>query len=137
MPAYRLYRCGDGRSVALGALEPKFWRGFLELLELPGLDGAGLDAGPTGAAAARAVERRLAERPAADWLRRAEAAGLPLAPVNGVAEGAADPCCAEGTLFPALPGARAGSAPAPGADTRRLLRGAGLSDAEIARLRAG
>src|SRR5581483_9002021 len=24
-PAYRYYRCGDGRYVAVGALEPKFW----------------------------------------------------------------------------------------------------------------
>lgn len=32
---YNLYECGDGRYVALGALEPKFWTGFCKLAGKP------------------------------------------------------------------------------------------------------
>ena len=36
-PGYGIYRCRDGGYVALGALEPKFWRRFCELVERPDL----------------------------------------------------------------------------------------------------
>ena len=31
-PCYRIYRCGDGKSLSLAALEPKFWSAFVELI---------------------------------------------------------------------------------------------------------
>jgi crotonobetainyl-CoA:carnitine CoA-transferase CaiB-like acyl-CoA transferase len=34
---YHLYRCGDGRYVTVGALEPQFWRALCEALGLPDL----------------------------------------------------------------------------------------------------
>ncbi len=37
LACYRLYRCSDGRFVALGALEPQFFAAFCELLEQPEL----------------------------------------------------------------------------------------------------
>jgi alpha-methylacyl-CoA racemase len=33
-PNYRCYTCSDGRFVAVGALEPQFWRGLIETLGL-------------------------------------------------------------------------------------------------------
>jgi crotonobetainyl-CoA:carnitine CoA-transferase CaiB-like acyl-CoA transferase len=83
-PAYRLYACADGARVALGALEPKFWRGTAELLGLPEHAADGLDLGERGAAAARAAAARFAERPRAEWLALAEARGLPLTAVHDV-----------------------------------------------------
>src|SRR3954454_17376022 len=34
-PCYNIYRCADGRYIALGALEPHFWARLCELVELP------------------------------------------------------------------------------------------------------
>ena len=35
LPNYNLYRCADGKYVALGALEPKFWQNFCTAIEQP------------------------------------------------------------------------------------------------------
>ncbi|WP_280424736.1 CaiB/BaiF CoA transferase family protein [Nocardia carnea] len=34
-PFYDTYQCSDGRYVAIGALEPKFWRCFVETADVP------------------------------------------------------------------------------------------------------
>ncbi|MGV0793186.1 CaiB/BaiF CoA transferase family protein [Mycolicibacterium sp. XJ1819] len=34
-PQYEVYECADGKFVAVGALEDKFWARFMELLDLP------------------------------------------------------------------------------------------------------
>jgi crotonobetainyl-CoA:carnitine CoA-transferase CaiB-like acyl-CoA transferase len=145
-PAYRLYTCGDGARVALGALEPKFWDAFVEALELPELAGDGLDVGEAGARAAARVAARLAGHPRAHWLALAAARGLPLTPVHDLDAALREPLYAaamrelpaeEGTVraprpfldFPAPPAARA---PALGEGTARILAEFGASDEEIA-----
>ena len=35
LPCYATYRCADGRHMAVGALEGKFWKGCCEVLERP------------------------------------------------------------------------------------------------------
>ena len=35
LPNYNIYRCKDAKWVALGALEPKFWKGFCEHFQHP------------------------------------------------------------------------------------------------------
>lgn len=35
IPNYNIYPCKDGKWIALGSLEPKFWKGFCELAEKP------------------------------------------------------------------------------------------------------
>ncbi len=119
---YRLYRCGDGERVALGALEPKFWRAFVEAVGLPELAGDGLDAGPRGDRAAAAVAARLAERPSEHWLELAGERGIPLSPVRSAAEAARDPSSGETCSF--LPGfpSPGGRAPRCGEHTERVLR---------------
>ncbi len=37
LPCYRLYKAADGRHMAVGSLELKFWQGLCEVLELPEL----------------------------------------------------------------------------------------------------
>lgn len=37
LPCYRLYKTADGRHMAVGSLELKFWQGLCEVLELPEL----------------------------------------------------------------------------------------------------
>lgn len=80
-PAYNVYTCADGKRVALGALEPKFWDGVLRLTGLSGLSGLALDHGPEGQRAIESVAAVLAREPAAFWVEKARAEGLPLTPV--------------------------------------------------------
>ena len=91
-PFYRTYRCADGRFVAVGALEAKFYR---ELLAVTGLD-ADLD--PAGQyrredwpAAAAVFARRFAERGRDDWAAAAADRDCCLTPVLDFAEAAAHP----------------------------------------------
>ena len=56
-PCYRVYECADGRFVAVGALEPKFWTALVEALERPDLQVRHLDDSPEAHAALEAVFR--------------------------------------------------------------------------------
>ena len=113
LPAYRCYRCADGRSVALCALEPKFWTGFLDLVGLPDLAGAGLDPGPEGRAAAERVGEALGREPSAHWLDKAIERALPLSAVNSLDE-AASGASPVAPFFEATPAPGGGSIRAPG-----------------------
>lgn len=127
VPAYRVYPCADGEPVALGALEPKFWIAFLEMVGIAGEAGDGLDAGPAGAEIARRIEERLAERPREHWLEVAVARGVPLTAVRGAGEAEEDVYYRENapTRRSLLPGGRDPAAlaavPELGADTARVL----------------
>ncbi|MDX1388830.1 MAG: CoA transferase, partial [Acidobacteriota bacterium] len=90
-PAYRLYRCGDGKRIAVGALEPKFWKTFVDVLGLPDLSGAGLDPGPRGEETARKVQETLVTRPRAEWLALLAEYHLPVTAVHGLEDAFADP----------------------------------------------
>ena len=81
-PAYRLYLCGDGLELALGALEPKFWEGFVDAIGIPELAPDGLDPGARGRRATRRVEDKLRTRPREYWLDLAREKNLPVTPVN-------------------------------------------------------
>jgi crotonobetainyl-CoA:carnitine CoA-transferase CaiB-like acyl-CoA transferase len=77
-PCYRLYACGDGERIALGAVEPKFWVEFVRLLDLPDLADRGRDTGPAGREAAERVARALARNPRSHWLKLFAERGLPV-----------------------------------------------------------
>jgi len=63
-PRYRIYRTADGRHLAVGALEDKFWQAFCEIAQVP----APLrDDSRDPAATIAAVEALVAARPAAHW----------------------------------------------------------------------
>ncbi len=146
-PCYGLYRCGDGRSLAVGALEPKFWLGFVRMLGLPHLADAGLDTGEAGAAARREVLEALGANPAAHWAELARAEGLPVTVVATVEESVGDPCLQDelppeevelpdGSSLPlpgswlAAAGRRALRAPSLGEHTKAVLREIGLANGE-------
>ena len=90
-PCYRIYRCGDGKSLSLAALEPKFWSAFVELIGADELEGSAFALAEDGVRTVAAVERALATRPRDRWLQFAEERGLPMGPVRGFDEAAADP----------------------------------------------
>ncbi len=97
-PCYRTYRCGDGRELSLGALEPKFWAAFVQLIDAEDLAGAAFALGDDGARTVAAVERALSHHPREHWLRIAEKRSLPLGPVHGFDEAVAEPVFAEAGL---------------------------------------
>ncbi len=124
--AYRRYRCGDGREIAVAALEPKFWSALVDVLGLPELAGAGLDTGPDGRAAADRVEAAFAARPRSHWLDVASRARLPVSPVNTPEEARADDSLHRSIQLPA---ASPSAEPAPrlGEHTMAVKRELGLT----------
>lgn len=80
-PCYRRYRCGDGLEIAVSTIEPKFWIGFLSILDLEDLALAGMDDGEEGLAAVEKIHEALSARPRAEWLVQFKAVGLPVSPV--------------------------------------------------------
>ena len=68
-PCYRLYRCGDGH-LSLGALEPKFWRAFVDAVELPHLADQAYADGEEAAVVVSEIEAVLLQRSRAEWAER-------------------------------------------------------------------
>ena len=67
MPCYGVYRCGDGKYLSIGSLEPKFWLGLVSALGLEHLSGDGLSMDPDGESARAAVEKVLATKSRDEW----------------------------------------------------------------------
>jgi crotonobetainyl-CoA:carnitine CoA-transferase CaiB-like acyl-CoA transferase len=155
-PLVNLYRCGDGRWIALGmvTIRADTWRLLCEALGRPEWQdderfATRRSLGRNAREAIRVLDRAFAERPAAEWLARLRAAGLSSAPVNRAEELAEDPAVVEeGLLARTARGLRFvrspftiegteiadGDAPALGADGFAALRELGLPDEEIADL---
>ena len=96
---YNVYQAADGRSLALGCLEPKFWAAFCQMVEQPDWTRQQFD--PTLQPALKAgVAALLAGQAASDWLERAAGRDIPLTLVNTLADLPADPqFAARGVLF--------------------------------------
>lgn len=110
-PCYGVYACGDGRRLVLGAIEPKFWAGFVEVLGLGELAGQGFDPGPEGRRAAAQVAEVLGSRPREHWLELCQAAGLPVTPVDDLAGATAGGYLAGADLTTADPAGRREAGP--------------------------
>jgi alpha-methylacyl-CoA racemase len=149
-PWYRAYATRDGRFVTVGPLEPKFYAQFLTRLgfdpeQWPQWD---MTRWPE---LERRLEETFAARTVGDWDRLLEGSDVCYAPVLSFAEGARHPHVAhrgtyvevDGVLQPApaprfarTPGAIGLPPPWPGADTRSVLEGLGLSVETVAELLA-
>jgi crotonobetainyl-CoA:carnitine CoA-transferase CaiB-like acyl-CoA transferase len=82
LACYGLYRTNDGRHLAVGALERKFWDAFCQVLGREDLKPRHL---PADAAATQALRAELAEiiasQPLAHWRQRFEGTGCCVTPV--------------------------------------------------------
>lgn len=152
LACYRVYRCADGRHLAVGALEPRFWRALCEALEVPGL----VDEHYAGPERQRSMAERLgsifAERSRDEWVERLAGLETCVGPVNDVGEAMEDPQVrhrggvAEIRGVPvgpgpaiALPGGdrrEPRAAPALGEHTAEVLAEVGLDGEAVAGLRA-
>jgi alpha-methylacyl-CoA racemase len=106
-PFYRVYPTADGRFVAVGALEPKF---YAQLIAIAGLEGE-VDAArqydrSTWPETARRFGARFAMRPRDEWARAAEASDACLSPVLDFAEAASHPHNLANRLYTGAPFAR-------------------------------
>jgi alpha-methylacyl-CoA racemase len=156
-PFYEVYRCADGREIAVGALEPKF---YAELLRLSGMD-TRLDAAPELAPEVRldpagwpAAKQRWAElfatRTRDEWAAVFDGSDACVAPVLDWDEAPGHPQLAARGTYTTVDGVPQ-SAPAPrfdrtvstldrapawpGQDTDAVLSSLGRDPAAIAALR--
>jgi alpha-methylacyl-CoA racemase len=150
---YRPYECADG-WVALGALEPKFWKAWCDGVERPDLLGNAFD--PPGSPSHATVTEIFRSRTRDDWTRFAEVHDCCLEPVLELDEALASELVRTREMVvtlaqPGVPrpvqllglpiklGRTPGDptrapGPALGEHTAELLAAAGYSAAEIARL---
>ena len=73
---YRIYETADGRFLTVAALEPRFFRRFCELLELPEVDDA------------EAFAARIRSKTLADWLELFDPEDVAVGPVATLEEAA-------------------------------------------------
>ena len=129
---YTIYETSDGAWLALGALEPKFWRGFCERIGRPDLVALQRATGDDRARVLDEVRAIMRRRSRADWLETFADADVCLTPVSTREEAAVDPhVVARGG-----PSHDARRAPALGADTDAVLGEAGIGEDARSRLRA-
>jgi alpha-methylacyl-CoA racemase len=76
LACYRIYETADGRFLTVAALEPKFFRRFCELLELPEVDDA------------EAFAARIRSKTLADWLELFDQEDVAVGPVATLEEAA-------------------------------------------------
>ncbi|MDR5699750.1 CaiB/BaiF CoA transferase family protein [Agromyces aerolatus] len=123
-PCYRAYRCADGRYVAVAAIEPKFWRNVVALLEHPEWESRQDDP-----ALVPELERVFLERSRDEWSRLLDAAETCVTPVRSSAELLDDPhlvhrgslqqrATAAGPLWQVAPPFAVSGAPTPQPTTR-------------------
>jgi alpha-methylacyl-CoA racemase len=150
VPCYGVYQTKDGRHLAVGALEEKFWRALCEALERPDLVAGQLATGPAGDAVRRQLAAIFGERTQAHWIERLAAIECCVTPILTPDETLADPqvrardmivTAADGGRQYAPPFRLAGhafaiarAAPAQGEHSAEILREAGFSAQEISAL---
>jgi alpha-methylacyl-CoA racemase len=149
-PFYTTYACADGRYVAVGALEPKFYAELLSGLGLERTDLPAQDDRAGWPVLREALAGAFAAKPRDAWRDVFDGTDACVAPVLSPWEAADHPhLAARGSFtevagmrqpapaprFSRTPGMVRSPAPYPGQHTDEALREAGLTGTEIATLR--
>ena len=145
-PYYAVYETSDGGHMAVGAIEPKFYRQLLAGLGLGDVDAAQQDDRSTWPETRKLIAIAFRERTRAQWTKVFESTDACVAPVMSLREAAEHPHLrARGTVvehdgvvqaaaaprFSGTP-ALAGTPPVPmGADTRTVLAEWGIAEGLI------
>ncbi|WP_341643901.1 CaiB/BaiF CoA transferase family protein [Thauera sp. SDU_THAU2] len=155
LPCYGTYQTADGRHLAVGALEPKFWQAFCAAAGCPELGKSGWAAGKSGAAVRAQVAAIVKARTLAEWievfdgmdacvspvLRIDEVLAHPLTKARGmtvdtpVPDGSSVPCFAFPVKMSDFAFTLDRVPPAAGQHDEEVLRESGHGDGDIARLR--
>jgi crotonobetainyl-CoA:carnitine CoA-transferase CaiB-like acyl-CoA transferase len=138
-PGYRVYRCRDGRFLAVGTLEPKFWEGLCRAVGLPEMVGRQWAEGERRRETIEAFARVFAGRDRDEWVRDLAAADVCVEPVLEPGEAAvqeqAGPLLGPPFALSRAPASAAAGAPRLGADTDAVLAELGYAGEERAALR--
>jgi len=150
VPCYGVYPTQDGRWLAVGALEPKFWTALCAALGRSDLVGLQFARGEAGARVREELERIFSGMPLAAWSERLAPVDCCVTPVATLDEALADPQFAaramvltrrDGTHAYAPPFKLSGhafavarEAPRQGEHSAEILREAGCDDSTIAAL---
>ena len=150
LACYRVYEAGDGKYLAVGALEPQFWRALCERLGLEELIDLHLDPSEQESVAGKLSEA-FATRSRDEWVAEFEDLDACVGPVNDAAEALADPHAAHRGLIAEIEGRPVGPGPAIklaghtpgklrpapglGEHTDQVLAEAGLNSEEVTAMR--
>jgi len=88
---YNVFRCQDGRYLAVGALEPKFWASLTSALGMAERAGGQWERGEKRRDTLEAFARVFATRGRDEWIRELHAADACVEPVLDLAESLAHP----------------------------------------------
>jgi crotonobetainyl-CoA:carnitine CoA-transferase CaiB-like acyl-CoA transferase len=141
---YNLYETSDGKWLALGALEAKFWVAFCERIGRPDLAPLHDVPGDEQARAVREVRELMRTRTRDEWLAHFAGLDVCLTPVHSLEEALADPHVEARGLVRREGGVtyigalrhRIRPAPGLGDDTDDVLQALGFDDARRRELRA-
>lgn len=153
-PFYSLYQTGDGRSISVAAVEPKFWRRMCELIGAPDLIDQQFADGKAREAVSATLTSKFREHALAEWEALFAPEGLPIAGVKRVSELVRDPHVKARNLLPAIdvPGVgklqviahpakhtvtetrTPAQVPAMGQNSEEILRSVGFTSRQIAGL---
>ena len=152
LACYRVYRTGDDKHLAVGALEPRFWRTLCRALGVPGLVDEHYAPPERQEQMAARLQEIFATKPRDRWVAELAHLEACVGPVNDVAEAVADPQMTHRGLVAEVAGRAVGpgpaiafpdaeaqpSAPAPGLGehTAEVLAGVGIGSQELEDLRA-
>jgi crotonobetainyl-CoA:carnitine CoA-transferase CaiB-like acyl-CoA transferase len=151
LACYRVYRTADGRHVAVGALEPKFWQALCDALGLPECIDEQFGPPERQEDVAARIQAVFRTAPRNEWVARLAHLDACVAPVNSIAEVIADPQVRHRGMIADIDGRPVGpgraviptgmrrdepfaSAPGLGEHTEDVLAHAGFSREEIDRL---
>jgi crotonobetainyl-CoA:carnitine CoA-transferase CaiB-like acyl-CoA transferase len=149
LPGYRAYRTQDGRYLAVGALEPKFWQVFCDAINHPELKPFGLARDAEGAHACAVLETLFASQSLAHWAALFDTVDCGVTPVLTFEEAMQHPQIKARGMLPDVGGlpqfapplkmsgfdfAVNGPAPKVGADGTAILCEAGYTADEIRKL---
>ena len=150
VPCYGVYPTKDGRWLAVGALEEKFWREVCATIGRPDLAASALATGAEGARVRAELEAMFGARTQAEWIERFRGVDACVTPVLALREALDDEqIVARGMVVKGADGARSYAppwklsghdfkvereAPAQGQHTYELLREAGYSRPSIREL---
>ncbi|HXH18579.1 MAG TPA: CaiB/BaiF CoA-transferase family protein [Chitinophagales bacterium] len=91
MANYNVYECADGKYIALGALELKFWEHFCDLVSRPQWKIRILDSGDAMDALKKEVAALFIAKPRHEWVKLGEEKDVCITPVLDISELEHDP----------------------------------------------
>lgn len=86
VPCYSVYETKEGKYLAVGALEPKFWMKLLEIVGLPELAAEGHAKGESGESVRRKLQEAFEERNRTEWMEAFEGEDVCVEPVQSPEE---------------------------------------------------